>query len=143
MKTLIRTLLAVAAGGLLAIAPARAQTIANGNFETWATRYGVQLPTNWLTFDDLLGGALPTGTVSRTTVAHGGAAAVQIQTQTLPGLGQIPGYLILGTAFRGGPTFPAGCPSRAGRAACSFTTSSAAAGPWAIRRPCSCCSPAG
>ena len=110
MKTLIRTLLAVAAGGLLAVAPARAQTVANGNFETWATRYGVQLPTNWLTFDDLLGGALPTGTVSRTTVAHGGAAAVQIQTQTLPGLGQIPGYLILGTAFRGGSGIPGGLP---------------------------------
>ena len=110
MKTLLCALLALLAGTGLLAAPAQAQTFPNSNFETWATRNGVLAPTNWLTFDDFLGGIFPTGTVTRTAVAHGGTSAAQIQTQTLPGFGQIPGYLILGTSFHGGATIFGGLP---------------------------------
>ena len=37
-----------------ALVPARAQAVANGTFETWATRSGVEAPTGWLTTDDVL-----------------------------------------------------------------------------------------
>lgn len=111
MKTLLRSLcILTAALGLRAGAPALAQTFPNSNLETWAVRAGVEAPTGWLITDDLLGGLFPTGTVTKTTVAHGGSFAAQLQTQTVLGLTQFPGTLILGTALRGGATIPGGVP---------------------------------
>ena len=118
MKTLLRSLAATLAATCLLLAPARAQqAIPNGNLETWTTRNGVEAPTNWLTTDDLLGGAFRTGTVTKTTVARSGSFAAQLQTQSVLGIQQFPGLLILGTSIRNGAVFPGGLPytSRPGR----------------------------
>ena len=111
MKTLLATLRAtLAAAAVLLAAPAPAQTIPNGNLDTWATRNGVESPTNWLTTDDLLGGIFRTGTVVKTTVAHAGPFAAQLQTVGLPGVGAVPGILILGNSIRQSATLPGGLP---------------------------------
>jgi hypothetical protein len=92
---------------LLVSAPAQAQTIANLNFETWATRNGVDAPTNWLTTDDDIAaqagapsGTFNFGTVTKSTDKHGGTYAAKLTTSTItiPGLGSgpAPGELILG-----------------------------------------------
>lgn len=107
MKTFLRTLLAGAAV-LLAQAPAHAQTtaFANSNLESWSPRKGVDAPTNWQTTDDIveyiLGFRVPTGTVTKSTTAHSGSFAVQLQTQLFLGQSQAPGEIILGTSFHGG-----------------------------------------
>jgi hypothetical protein len=111
MKTLLAALRAgLASAALLLAAPAPAQTIPNGNLDTWATRNGVESPTNWLTTDDLLGGLFRTGTVVKTNVAHGGAYAAQLQTVSLPGVGGVPGILILGNSIRQSAVLPGGLP---------------------------------
>ncbi|WP_210518565.1 T9SS type A sorting domain-containing protein [Hymenobacter terricola] len=100
MKTTIHLLrLLVAGAGLLGAAPAPAQTFPNSNLETWVTRNGREVPSNWLTTDDFIGGIFPTGTVTKTTVAHGGSFAAQLQTQAVAGVAQFPGILILGTTL--------------------------------------------
>ncbi|MFD1468904.1 T9SS type A sorting domain-containing protein [Hymenobacter caeli] len=112
MKTLFRTGLAA---GLLftALAPARAQAVANGGFETWAARSGTDAPTNWLTVDDVIAALLtrfPTGTFTKATDAHGGAFALRLETKSTL-LGIIPGGATLGTKL--GPltaAAPAGLP---------------------------------
>ena len=111
MKTLLVALRAgLASAALLLAAPAPAQTIPNGNLDTWATRNGVESPTNWLTTDDLLGGIFRTGTVVKTNVAHAGPFAAQLQTVGLPGVGAVPGILILGNSIRQSATLPGGLP---------------------------------
>ena len=112
MKNIRSVLLALGAGlGLLAAAPAPAQTVPNGNFETWAIRGGVEAPSSWLTTDDLLGGIFGSGTVTRTTVARSGASAVQLQTQNVLGAAQFPGIIILGNTLAGGSIgVPGGLP---------------------------------
>lgn len=111
MKTLLTTLRASLAIVLLLLAgPAPAQTIPNGSLDSWATRNGVESPTGWLTTDDLLGGFLRTGTVVKTTTAHGGTYAAQLQTVSLPGVGGVPGILVLGNAIRGNTGIPGGVP---------------------------------
>ena len=111
MKTLFPSLRALVAGaGLLAAVPAPAQTFPNSNFETWTTRGGVEVPANWLTTDDLLGGLFPTGTVTKTTAAHGGSFAVQLQTQTVLGTAPFPGIVILGTRLNRSTTGLGGLP---------------------------------
>ena len=108
MKTFLRTLLAAAATALLAHAPAHAQTapFPNSNFETWGKRGVVEAPANWQTTDDIvefiLGIRVPTGTVTKSTTAHGGSFAAQLQTQLFAGQSQVPGQIILGTSFHGG-----------------------------------------
>ena len=61
--------------------------------------------------------AARTGTVTKTTAAHGGAFAAQLQTQSVLGIQQFPGLLILGTSIRSGATVLGGVPytSRPGR----------------------------
>ena len=118
MKNLLRSLAATLATTCLLVVPVRAQqAIPNGNFETWTTRNGVEAPASWLTTDDFLGGVFRTGTVTKTTVARGGAFAAQLQTQSVLGIQQFPGLLILGTAIRSGATVLGGVPytSRPGR----------------------------
>lgn len=111
MKTLLVALRAgLASAALLLAATASAQTIPNGNLDTWATRNGVEAPTNWLTTDDLLGGFLRTGTVVKTTVAREGTYAAQLQTMSLPGIGGVPGILILGNSLRSSASLPGGLP---------------------------------
>jgi hypothetical protein len=90
---------------------AHAQTVANLNFETWSTRTttvagGVEAPTNWLTFDDVISSAagtpLPIGTTTttKTTDAHGGTYAARLETKVFALVGQaIPGVLVLGSRF--------------------------------------------
>jgi hypothetical protein len=111
MKTLLIALrTGLASAALLIAAAAPAQTIPNGTLDSWATRNGVESPTNWLTTDDLLGGFLRTGTVVKTTTAHGGAYAAQLQTVSLPGVGAVPGILILGNSLRSSASLPGGLP---------------------------------
>ena len=110
MKTLTLSLLASVAAAWLA-APAQAQsTITNASFETWAGT--PEKPVNWLTTDDvyaaIFGGPVATGTVSKSTTAHSGAFAAQLQTTTLPVVGTNAGVLYLGTALAIGPTFDLG-----------------------------------
>ncbi|WP_460504114.1 hypothetical protein, partial [Hymenobacter agri] len=127
MKALLRSILAAAAVALLTQDPAQAQTasFANSNFESWAQRSGVEAPTNWQTTDDIvelvLGLRIPTGTVVKSTSAHGGAFAAQLQTQLLGGQSQIPGEIILGTSFHGGSDdLPGGQPYAARPASLQF-----------------------
>ena len=107
MKTLTLSLLAGVAAALLA-APAQAQsTVANASFETWAGT--PEKPTGWLTTDDVyafvFGTPIATGTVSKSTTAHSGSFAAQLQTATDPVLGTNAGNLILGSALSLGPNF--------------------------------------
>ncbi|AMJ66632.1 T9SS type A sorting domain-containing protein [Hymenobacter sp. PAMC 26628] len=113
MKKLLRTGLAV---GLLfaAGAPARAQAVANGGFETWAARSGTDAPTGWLTVDDVIAALSPvrlaTGTFTKTTDVHGGAYALRLETKATL-FGVVPGGVVLGTKL--GPltaAAPAGLP---------------------------------
>ncbi|MDQ2792573.1 MAG: T9SS type A sorting domain-containing protein [Bacteroidota bacterium] len=106
MKTTVLSLLATVA--TLLAAPAQAQiTITNASFETWAGT--PEKPANWLTTDDvyaaIFGVPVATGTVSKSTAAHSGTFAVQLQTTTLPVVGTTAGSLLLGTALAIGPTF--------------------------------------
>jgi hypothetical protein len=104
-KTLYACL--TAAGLLVSAAAAQAQTIANLNLETWATRNGAEAPTNWLTTDDDFAsqfgapsGTFNFGTVTKSTDKHGGTYAAKLTTSTItiPGVGSGPaaGTLILG-----------------------------------------------
>ncbi len=113
MKALLRT--GLAAGLLLStLAPARAQAVTNGNFETWAARNGVDSPTNWLTTDDVLaavaGFRLPTGTFTKTTDAHGGTYALRLESKSVLLVGIIPGAVSLGTKLGPLTDTPGGLP---------------------------------
>lgn len=89
MKILFRTSLAA---GLLfkTLTTAQAQAVPNGGFETWAVRDGADTPVDWLTTDDILRSAdeglalLPTGTFTKTTDAHGGTYALQLESKATP-----------------------------------------------------------
>jgi len=102
-------LYALGLGGLLlASQPALAQSIPNNGFETWATPNGaVEAPATWLTTDLILAffNNIPannyydTGTVTKTTDAHGGSYAAQLNTLSIPtqnGSVLLPGVLVLG-----------------------------------------------
>jgi hypothetical protein len=124
MKTFFRSLLAAA---LLTQAPAHAQTAVfpNSTLENWATRGGIEAPNNWQTTDDIaervLGLRIPTGTVTKSTTAHGGSFAVQLQTQLFLGQSEVPGEIILGTSFHGGShELPGGQPFTARPASLQF-----------------------
>ncbi|MBO2008797.1 T9SS type A sorting domain-containing protein [Hymenobacter negativus] len=107
MKTLFR--LGLLAASTLVFTSTHAQTVANLDLETWSTRAtsvtgGVEAPANWQTTDDLIsslvGVALPVGTttVTKTTDAHSGTYAAQLETKTYALVGQtFPGALALGT----------------------------------------------
>ena len=105
MKKLVYTCLSVVTL-LLGQGAAQAQGLANLNLETWATRNGVEAPTNWLTTDDDFAfyggkpaGTYNFGTVTKTTDAHGGTYAAKLTTTnvTVAGMtGNAPGELILG-----------------------------------------------
>ena len=105
-------LLATAVVAGLLVAPVRAQTTTfpNNTLETWVTRGGNEVPANWLTTEDLTGGGFSTNTVVKTTVAHGGSFAAQLQTQSIAGVAQFPGILILGTAVNRTSTGLGGLP---------------------------------
>jgi len=97
--------------GLLAArpAPVQAQAIPNNNFENWARPNGVvEAPATWLTTDLILAffnnipanNYFDTGTVTKTTDAHGGSYAAQLNTLSIPtqsGAVLLPGVLVLGT----------------------------------------------
>lgn len=93
--------------GLSASALAQSTAIPNGGFETWTGAGSAQKPQNWQTTDDLLAAAFPiplvSNTVSRTTDARGGSAAVRLETKAVSLLGTpvvFPGMLILGNRIR-------------------------------------------
>ena len=94
-----------------------AQAIPNNGFETWATRGTGEAPANWLTTDNLIGagtsGQLPnSGTVTKSTDAHGGSFAAKLTSTTLTsssGSAVVEGILILGTKL-GGQVSYAGYP---------------------------------
>lgn len=99
---------------LIALAPARAQAIANGGFETWGPRNGVDAPTNWLTTDDAVAAFAPfhlaTGTYTKVTDAHGGTYALRLETKAILLLGTIPGAVSLGTRLGRRAGEPGGLP---------------------------------
>lgn len=93
----------------LASHPAAAQAIPNGTFETWATRNTAEAPANWLTQDDVLAAEFPgysfnTGTVTKSTDAHGGAFAAQLSNIAF-GSGTtatvLEGFMVLGQKLGG------------------------------------------
>ena len=114
MQTPFRYVLALASGLLAFAAPA--QTIPNGTLDTWTSRPNGDSPTGWLTTDDIaadiFGSPLPfpTNTVQKTAASHGGAFAAQLQTQSLPGFGDTPGVLLLGSRVATSTRFPGGIP---------------------------------
>ena len=113
MKAFFRnSLLTAIIGG--AFFTAHGQAVANGDFETWAVRSGVDAPTGWLTTDDiaaaLLGSAVATGTCTKVTDAHGGTYAARLESKSLPLVGVVPGALILGSAIGSDQALPGGLP---------------------------------
>jgi len=108
--------------------PGSAQAIPNNSFDTWATRGTIEAPTNWLTSDDILSfinqqgqGAFNTGTVTKSTDAHGGTFAAKLTTITTPAtttnIAILPGLLVLGNktgvlTFRGLPLGGSPYPTR-------------------------------
>ena len=112
MKALLRT--GLAAGLFLsAWAPARAQAIPNGGFETWAARNGADSPTSWLTVDDVIAALafrIPTGTFTKTADAHGGTYALRLESKSVPFLGIVPGAVSLGTKLGPLTDTPGGLP---------------------------------
>ncbi|RFP65236.1 T9SS C-terminal target domain-containing protein [Hymenobacter lapidiphilus] len=80
----------VAAAGLPLLARAQAPApLPNGNLETWAPRKGVEAPASWLTIDDALASEnippiLFPRTVTKSSDAHGGSFAAQLQSQSAP-----------------------------------------------------------
>lgn len=110
MKTLFRAgLLAILFSG--SFATAHGQAVANGDFETWAARNGVDAPTGWLTTDDILAallGPFSTGTYTKVTDAHGGTYAVRLESKATR-LGVLPGALVLGSQL-GNLALPGGLP---------------------------------
>ncbi|RYY16380.1 MAG: hypothetical protein EOO36_11255, partial [Cytophagaceae bacterium] len=112
MKTLFRLLLTLCLG-CLALSPARAQAVANGGFETWAARNGVDAPTGWLTTDDVVlsafGLPLPTGSFTKTTDAHSGTYALRLETKSTL-LGALPGAVGGGTKVGPNIALPGGLP---------------------------------
>ena len=111
MSLSLHLLAAAMVAGLL-VAPVRAQTTTfpNNTLETWVTRAGHEVPANWLTTEDLTGGGFSTNTVVKTTVAHGGSFAAQLQTQNIASVTQFPGILILGNAINRTSTGLGGLP---------------------------------
>lgn len=98
---------------------AHAQALANLDFETWATRNGIEAPTNWQTTDDILHALLlqklglntyiNTNTVAKTSPAHGGTYAASLTTRAVSVAGTsglLPGIVALGTKL--GPNTLAG-----------------------------------
>lgn len=99
-------ILAAAALSLLATGTASAQAVANGTFETWVTRTGVEVPASWTTVDEALKGLFgPLYTSSTTTkdaASHAGAFAAKMESKNDPLLGTllggpVPGGVLLGT----------------------------------------------
>ena len=93
--------------GLAASALAQSTPIPNGGFETWTGSGSAEKPQNWQTTDDLLAAAFPIpltiGGVTKTTDAHGGGFAAQLETKALNLFGTpvvFPGLLILGNRIR-------------------------------------------
>ncbi len=113
MKILLRTGLALSLF-FTALGPARAQAVANGDFETWAARSSVDSPTNWLTTDDVIAALAPfrlaTGTFTKVTDAHGGTYALRLETKaTLLGP-VVPGAVLLGSKLVSSGDTPGGLP---------------------------------
>lgn len=103
MKITVPRLPLLLAAGLLSLGTARAQqAVPNGALETWVTRNGGDAPAQWLTTDDALQQAIPipglpaSGTVIKSTVAHGGGFAAQLSNQSFPAVGTVPGLILLG-----------------------------------------------
>jgi fluoride ion exporter CrcB/FEX len=112
MKTLFRLLLTLGLTGL-ALAPAHAQAVTNGGFETWAARSGVDSPTGWLTTDDVVlaafGLPLPSGSFTKTTDVHGGTYALRLETKSTL-VGALPGAVGTGTKVGRNIALPGGVP---------------------------------
>ncbi|AMR26761.1 hypothetical protein A0257_06310 [Hymenobacter psoromatis] len=112
MKTLFRTSL-LAGLFCAALSAAQGQALANGDFETWAARNGVDSPTGWLTTDDVVTALSPiafaTGTFTKTTDAHGGTYAARLESKTTP-LAVLPGAVAVGTKVGSNVALPGGIP---------------------------------
>ena len=113
MKTLFRTSL-LAALFCATLGAAQGQALANGGFEAWATRNGVDSPTGWLTTDDVITALSPiafaTGTFTKATDAHGGTYAARLESKTTPLAGVLPGAVAVGTKVGADVTLPGGIP---------------------------------
>ncbi|MDQ2793544.1 MAG: T9SS type A sorting domain-containing protein [Bacteroidota bacterium] len=102
-KSILRFSLLLIAGGLFSLAPAHAQqAVPNGAMETWVVRSGSDAPGQWLTTDDVLRLQFSTfpasGTVVKSSDAHGGSFAAQLTNSATP-LGPVPGFMLLGNSF--------------------------------------------
>ena len=88
---------------------ASAQTITNADFENWAVRGTAEAPANWLTTDDIFEAFDPgffynTGTVTKSTDAHGGSFAAKLSNVSVgsgTNTGVVGGVLVLGTKLGG------------------------------------------
>lgn len=78
------------------------QAVTNGTMETWVPRNNGEVPDQWLSTDDVIRVLSPvplpaTGTVTKTTDVRGGSFAAKL-TNANSQLGEVPGFLVLGTA---------------------------------------------
>lgn len=106
MKALFTILTSLCLVALL-VTSGRAQAITNANFETWASPYGTEAPTGWLTTDDVYSyyygdtrGSYQLGAVSKSTDAHGGSFAAKLTSTAVStnsgGSVVVPGEVVLG-----------------------------------------------
>ncbi|WP_310397021.1 T9SS type A sorting domain-containing protein [Hymenobacter sp.] len=110
MKSFFSSLLALLAGAcMMTAAPARAQTLPNGNLDTWVTRNGVEAPADWSTTDEIFPSSPPLNSVTKTSVAQSGPFAAQLQTQNVAGTA-IPAILFLGQLLQGAGIASPGLP---------------------------------
>lgn len=103
MKTTVLRLPLLLVASLLSLGAARAQqAVPNGTLETWVTRNNGDAPAQWLTTDDVIQELFPmpgipaSGTVVKSTMAHGGNFAAQVSNRAISGLGTAPGLILLG-----------------------------------------------
>ena len=101
-KTLLRFSLLLGATAVSLGTTQAQQAVPNGTLETWGTRNSTDVPAQWLTTDDVLQAGLPgfpaTPAVTKSSDARGGSFAAKL-TNTTTAFGDVPGFMVLGTAI--------------------------------------------
>jgi hypothetical protein len=85
----------------------KAQSVPNGNFETWSNPNGYLVPADWETLNDM------TSTASVYTATRGGTSSdyyLKLTSQTVTGMGVMPGIAVSGMLDMGSLTAMSGFP---------------------------------
>ncbi len=78
---------------MFAVVISKAQSVPNGNFETWSSPNGYVVPNDWETLNDM------TSSAGVYTAARGGVSSdyyLKLTSQNVPGIGVMPGIAVSG-----------------------------------------------